>query len=111
MQHKLVNLCFVGLFPFYLGYRFHLTNKFDEATFLVNYWLDNKKWYNIKEIFDATIRSEADHEMAMANNTYTKGIKKVYADFMIPSKHWIQLGCQLGEKKLGFFGGAQGRNP
>jgi hypothetical protein len=68
MRHKNVNLCFVGSLAFYLGYRFYLTNEFDDSTFLVNYWLDNEKWYNIKLLVDG-IRADADHEQSMKNDT------------------------------------------
>jgi hypothetical protein len=102
MRHKNVNLCFVGSLAFYLGYRFYLTNEFDDSTFLVNYWLDNEKWYNIKLLVDG-IRADADHEQSMKNDTYARAIKKVCADLMIPSNHWLHLGRQLGAKILEFL--------
>jgi hypothetical protein len=102
IRHKLVELCFVGSLAFYLAYRFYLTNEFDESTFLLNYWLDNKKWYKVKLLVDA-VRSDADREKSMANDTYANAIKKVCADLMIASRHWLHLGRQLGAKILEFL--------
>jgi uncharacterized damage-inducible protein DinB len=102
IRHKLVELCFIGSFAFYLGYRFYLTNEFDETTFFVNYWLDNERWYKIKLLVDA-IRSDADRTKSMANDTYANAIKKVCTHLMIASKHWLHLGRSLGSKILEFL--------
>ena len=102
IRHKLVELCFVGSLAFYLAYRFYLTDEFNETTFLLNYWLDNKKWYKIKLLVDA-VQSDADREKPMANDTYLNAIKKVCSDLMIASRHWLHLGRQLGAKILEFL--------
>jgi uncharacterized damage-inducible protein DinB len=69
---------------------------------LVNYWLENKRWYKIKLLVDA-VRSDANREKAMANDTYGNAIKRVCADLMIASRHWLHLGRQLGSKILEFL--------
>jgi hypothetical protein len=92
----------VGLLAFYLAYRFYLTNEFDESTFFLEDWLDNRKWFRIKLLVDA-IRSDADRKTPMANDTYAKSIKKVCEELMIPSRHWLHLGRQLGSKILEFL--------
>jgi uncharacterized damage-inducible protein DinB len=102
IRHKLVELCFVGSLAFYLAYRFYLTNEFDESTFLVNYWMDNSKWFKIKLLVDA-VRADADRSKSMANDTYANAIKKVCTHLMIASKHWLHLGRSLGSKILEFL--------
>ena len=69
---------------------------------MLNYWLDNKKWYKIKLLVDA-VRSDANREKPMANDTYSNTIKKVCSDLMIASRHWLHLGRQLGAKILEFL--------
>jgi hypothetical protein len=39
----------------------------------------------------------------MSNDTYAKAIKKVCANLIIPSKHWLHLGRQLGATFLEFL--------
>jgi hypothetical protein len=100
LRHKDVLLCFVGSLAFYLAYRFFLTNEFDEEIFMVDWWLDNKKWYNVKLLVDAS--AESNHEKPMGNSTYSSAIKKVCLRLMIASKHWLHLGRHLGAKILEF---------
>jgi hypothetical protein len=65
MRHKLVELCSVGGLSFYLAMRFWLTKEFEDFDF--QDFLDNKKWFDIKLLTDAT-RSDHDHSKPMANH-------------------------------------------
>jgi hypothetical protein len=97
MRHKHVWLCSLGGIVFYLGFRFAQTKEFDSYT--AEDWLDNKKWFDIKLLVDAT-RSDADHSKPMANNTYADAIKATLKSLNIPSNHWVHLGRTLGPKIL-----------
>jgi hypothetical protein len=97
MRHKFVELCSIGGIVFYLAFRFATTKEFD--LFTARDWLDNKKWFDIKLLVDAS-RSDADHCKAMANNTYADAIKLTLRGLDIPSNHWVHLGRTLGPKIL-----------
>ena len=97
MRHRLVELCSLGGFVFYLAMRFANTKEFD--SFTTEDWQDNEKWFDIKLLVDAT-RHDADHCKAMANNTYADAIKATLGGLNIPSNHWVHLGRTLGPKIL-----------
>jgi hypothetical protein len=97
MRHKFVHLCSLGGIVFYLAFRFATTKEFD--LFTAQDWLDNKKWFDIKLLVDAT-RNDANHCKAMANNTYSEAIKTTLKKLNIPSNHWVHLGRTLGPKIL-----------
>jgi hypothetical protein len=81
----------------YLAMRFANTKEFD--SFTVGDWLENKKWFDIKLLVDAT-RSDADHCKPMANNTYADAVKSTLRGLSIPSNHWVHIGRVLGPKIL-----------
>jgi hypothetical protein len=97
LRHKLVELCAVGAFTIYLAFRFHLTREFD--LFTLEDWLDNKKWFNVKLLVDAS-RGDTNLEQEMDNGSYARSIKKVLKALMIPSSHFVHLGRTLGPKIL-----------
>jgi hypothetical protein len=97
MRHKLVELCSVGGLSFYLAMRFWLTKEFEDFDF--QDFLDNKKWFDIKLLTDAT-RSDHDHSKPMANDTYAKAVKQVLGKLGLASSHWVHLGRTLGPKLL-----------
>jgi hypothetical protein len=97
MRHKLVELCSYGAFCFYLAFRFFLTHEFDKFT--VDDWCDNRKWFDIKLLVDAS-RSDADYTKCMDNATYASAIKRVLGELGIPSCHWVHLGRTIGPKIL-----------
>jgi hypothetical protein len=91
---------------FYLAMRFFLTGEFDE-NFDFEIFLDNKKWFDIKLLTDATRSSHDDddvyskaHSKPMANDTYAKGVKEVLGELGIASNHWLHLGRTIGPKIL-----------
>jgi hypothetical protein len=98
MRHKLVHLCSLGGIVFYLTFRFATMKEFDLYTAAKD-WLDNKKWFDIKLLVDAT-RNDADHCKVMANNTYADIIKATLRGLNIPSNHWVHLGWTLVPKFL-----------
>jgi hypothetical protein len=97
MRHRLVELCSLGGLAMYLAFRFANTKEFD--LFTADDWLENKKWFDIKLLVDAT-RSDADHCKAMANDTYANAVKTTLRGLSIPSNHWVHLGRTLGPKIL-----------
>lgn len=97
MRHKLVELCSIGGTAFYFAMRFWLTKEFENFAFTD--FLDNRKWFDIKLLTDAT-RSDHDHNKPMANDTYAKAIKDVLGKLGLASNHWVHLGRTLGPKLL-----------
>jgi hypothetical protein len=100
MRHKLVELCSIGGTAFYFAMRFWLTKEFEDFDF--EDFLDNKKWFDIKLLTDAT-RSNHDHTKAMSNDTYAKAIKDVLGKLGLASHHWAHIGRVLGPKILEFL--------
>jgi HEPN domain-containing protein len=87
----------MGGLAFYLAMRFWLTGEFENFDF--SDFLENKKWFNIKLLTDAN-RSDHDHSIAMANDTYAKAIKVVLSKLGLSSNHWLHLGRTIGPKIL-----------
>jgi hypothetical protein len=89
-----VHLCSLGGIVFYLAFRFATTKEFDSYT--AQDWLDNKKWFDIKLLVDATRKNNVNHSKAMANNTYSDAVKATLKRLNIPSSQCVHLGRFLG---------------
>ena len=82
---------------FMLAMCFALTHELDAMS--VDDWLENKNWFDIKLLIDAT-RNNWNRCRPMSNDTYSKAIKTVLDSLAIPSNHWVHLGRTMGPKIL-----------
>jgi hypothetical protein len=90
-RHTDVRLCVNGALAFYLQYRFYVTREMES---LLDDWLDNSKWFDIKLLVDASA-SFPDNNI-MSNHSYAKKLGQALFKLQLSSEKLLHLGRKLG---------------